>query len=96
VKLGLHIQALRTKLEAARSRDTDSFHRAQALYMQFKTTPDSGDNISLTDFMQVALQSGASISKLNEYRIQSKAMLLWHISYLERLLDQDLNTFRSY
>jgi hypothetical protein len=63
--------------------------------MQFKTMPDF-EEISLSDYIQVALQSGASLQILNSYQVQSKFLLQWKINYLESLLDHDIKLFNSY
>ena len=52
--------------------------------------------MTLTDYIQVALQSRISLLQLNEFKLQYQYIARWQQALANRLLQKDLVTFQSY
>lgn len=74
--------------------DTAGYHRAQAVVMKFRTPLDS-DNLQLSEYVKVALQSGVNFKILNRYQMQSRYVLYWKIAYFSDLLSRDLQDLHA-
>ena len=52
------------------------------------------EGMSLTDFTQVAMQSGVSMIHLNDIQVKYRFMDLWRNKLVNRLLEKDLDAYR--
>ena len=52
--------------------------------------------MSLTDYTHVALQSGVSMGRLLEIQAKIRAVEMWRIKLINRLLLKDLDAYRGY
>lgn len=55
-----------------------------------------GNEMSLTDFTQVAMQSGVSMLRLLDTQAKFKAVEMWRLKLINRLLQKDLDEYRGY
>lgn len=51
--------------------------------------------MSLTDFTQVAMQSGVSMLQLNDIQVKYRFLDLWRNKLVNRLLEKDLDAYRG-
>ena len=56
----------------------------------------SSDYASVGDYMQAALQSGVSLTELNDVKRESTALAMWKKIFLERLLMNDLTALHGH
>ena len=63
--------------------------------MQFSTQAGPKDQVSLTEYLQIALQSGTSLMALNNFRVQSEQLTNWKLAYLLHMQNQDLNKLHN-
>ena len=53
------------------------------------------EGMSLTDFTQVAMQSGASMLHLNDIQVKYRFLDLWRNKLVSRLMEKDLDAYRG-
>ena len=107
VQLQAHIRSMLQMLkdgrrEGTHSHESSTIHRAKSLHFALQQgdaeplDQRQGASMSLTDYIQVALQSRISLLQLNEFRLQYQYLAVWRQALVNKLLLKDLATFQSY
>ena len=107
VQLQAHIRSMLQMLKDSRregthSHEANTAHRARSLHFALQQSGAEasdqrpGEPMSLTDYIQVALQSRISLLQLNEFKLQYQYLAVWKQALINKLLQKDLATFHSY
>jgi hypothetical protein len=91
-----HIKSVIAKLKDLAPMQTNAYHLKTALHSLNLLSSDSYEELSIQDYIQVALQAGISLVELNQVKRASQAMSQWKASFIERLLYTDLKALHAY
>ena len=94
-------------LRVHQARDFKSEYRSKALNLAIREAKGYDNDtqslsisdevgMTLTDFTQVAMQTGVSMLYLNDLQAKFQFMSHWRERIIKRLIDKDLDTFRGF